>query len=216
MVNDKQVISYLRAIEPSGSKLLDEIEKDALNNHVPIIQKEIQSLLKVILSMVKPKKILEIGTAVGFSSILMSDYLPTGGEIITLERSEKMIQKAKENIKKANKEDLITLIEGDANITLPRIKKEFDVVFMDAAKGQYMNFFSYCFDLVKDNGLIISDNVLRDGSIAKSRFSVPRRQRTIHRNLREYLWYIKHHEELETTILPVADGIALSYKKLKG
>lgn len=204
---------YLMAIEPDDDMIIREIRNEALNNNVPIIKSEVKNLLRFLLAAKKPNKLLEIGTAVGYSSIIMSDFINEGGKIITIERSDDMIKKAKENIEKANKEHIITLLEGDAGNILSTLEDEFDVIFMDAAKGQYLTFFPECLRLLKKGGLLICDNVLQNGTVAKSRFSVPRRQRTIHNRMRDYLWQLNHDENLQTSILPIADGVTLSYKK---
>ncbi|WP_304944505.1 O-methyltransferase [Vallitalea guaymasensis] len=209
----KYIRDYLMAIEPDDDIIIRTIRKDALNNNVPIIKSEVKNLLKWILATKKPSKVLEIGTAVAYSSIIMSDFIDTGGCITTIERSEDMIKKAKENIKKAGKEDVITLLEGDASDILSSIDDTFDVIFMDAAKGQYLTFLPECLRLLKKGGILICDNVLQNGTVAKSRFSVPRRQRTIHNRMREFLWELNHNKNFQTSILPIADGVTLSYKK---
>ncbi|WP_113671273.1 O-methyltransferase [Vallitalea guaymasensis] len=209
----KYIRDYLMAIEPDDDIIIRTIRKDALNNNVPIIKSEVKNLLKWILATKKPSKVLEIGTAVAYSSIIMSDFIDTDGCITTIERSEDMIKKAKENIKKAGKEDVITLLEGDASDILSSIDDTFDVIFMDAAKGQYLTFLPECLRLLKKGGILICDNVLQNGTVAKSRFSVPRRQRTIHNRMREFLWELNHNKNFQTSILPIADGVTLSYKK---
>lgn len=209
----KYIKDYLMAIEPDDDIIIRTIRKDALNNNVPIIKSEVKNLLKWILATKKPSKVLEIGTAVAYSSIIMSDFIDTDGCITTIERSEDMIKKAKENIKKAGKEDVITLLEGDASDILSSIDDTFDVIFMDAAKGQYLTFLPECLRLLKKGGILICDNVLQNGTVAKSRFSVPRRQRTIHNRMREFLWELNHNKNFQTSILPIADGVTLSYKK---
>ena len=209
----KYIRDYLMAIEPDDDIIIRTIRKDALNNNVPIIKSEVKNLLKWILATKKPSKVLEIGTAVAYSSIIMSDFIDTDGCITTIERSEDMIKKAKENIKKAGKEDVITLLEGDASDILSSIDDTFDVIFMDAAKGQYLTFLPECLRLLKKGGILICDNVLQNGTVAKSRFSVPRRQRTIHNRMREFLWELNHNRNFQTSILPIADGVTLSYKK---
>ncbi|QUH31015.1 O-methyltransferase [Vallitalea guaymasensis] len=209
----KYIRDYLMAIEPDDDIIIRTIRKDALNNNVPIIKSEVKNLLKWILATKKPSKVLEIGTAVAYSSIIMSDFIDTDGCITTIERSEDMIKKAKENIKKAGKENVITLLEGDASDILSSIDDTFDVIFMDAAKGQYLTFLPECLRLLKKGGILICDNVLQNGTVAKSRFSVPRRQRTIHNRMREFLWELNHNKNFQTSILPIADGVTLSYKK---
>ena len=179
----------------------------------PIIRPEVADFIRVQLSLIQPSTILEIGTAVGYSSILMSDYLKEGGKITTLERFEYMLDKARENISKAQLEDKIEIIEGDAAETLLTLPDEYyDVVFMDCAKGQYINFLPECIRVLKPGGLLITDNVLHKGSVAKSRYLIERRQRTTHSRLREFLWEIMHSDQLISSVMPIGDGLALSYK----
>jgi predicted O-methyltransferase YrrM len=160
-------------------------------------------------------KILEVGTAIGFSALLMSEYAPKGCHITTIEKYEKRIPLAKENFEKAGKADDITLIEGDATEVLAGMKEagEYDLIFMDAAKGQYINFLPDILRLLSPTGLLVSDNILQEGELIESKYAVIRRNRTIHNRMREYLYAITHNDELETTILPIADGVALSAKK---
>ena len=159
-------------------------------------------------------KILEVGTAIGFSALLMSEYAPQGCHITTIEKYEKRIPLAKENFKKAGKEDKITLLEGDAVEILADMQETFDFIFMDAAKGQYIHFLPDILRLLEPGGLLVSDNILQDGDIVESKYAVTRRNRTIHNRMREYLYALTHHEKLETVILPVADGVTLSTKKM--
>lgn len=159
-------------------------------------------------------KILEVGTAIGFSALLMSEYAPDGCHITTIEKYDKRIPLAKENFKKAGKEENITLLEGDAMEILAELEGEFDLIFMDAAKGQYINFLPDILRLMAPGGILVSDNILQDGDIVESKYAVTRRNRTIHNRMREYLYALTHHEELETVILPVADGVTLSAKKI--
>lgn len=206
------VREYLQAIIGEESAILTQIRKEAVKNEIPIIKSEVKQLLEVILTMNKPGKILEIGTAVGYSAILMSEYLKDNGSILTLERSQDMIVKAKENISYAKKESAITIMEGDAEKILPKLEGEYDFILMDAAKGQYITFLPYCLKLLRIGGIMLSDNVLQDGYIAKSKWSIPRRQRTIHQRMRQYIWELNHNPDLKTAVLPIADGVTLSYK----
>ena len=213
MVVDERIVTFINSLDTQNSDILESIEKEALDTYVPIIRKEMQSFLKVLLKMQKPMSILEVGTAVGFSALLMSDYMPEGGHITTIENYDKRIPIARNNFKRAGKEDVITLIEGDANIVMKDLEGEFDFIFMDAAKGQYINYFPHVMRLLKKGGLLVSDNVLQDGDIIESRYAVERRNRTIHARMREYLYELKHNEELITSIIPLGDGVALSFKK---
>ena len=172
-----------------------------------------QSLLKFLLTWGRPMKILEVGTAIGFSALLMSEYAPEGCHITTIEKYEKRIPLAKENFTKAGKNEMITLLEGDAVEILAGMDETFDFIFMDAAKGQYIHFLPDILRLLEPGGILVSDNILQDGDIVESKYAVTRRNRTIHNRMREYLYALTHHEELETVILPVADGVTLSTKK---
>lgn len=210
-----RVTTFLHSLEREEEPVVAAIEKEALEEEVPIIRKETQSLLKVLLEMKKPEKILEIGTAVGFSSILMSRFLGGSCRIVTIEQYEKRIIAAKENFRRSGTQEQILLLEGDADEILPTLSETFDFVFVDAAKGQYLSYLPHVLRLLKKGGVILSDNVLQEGEILDSRFAVERRNRTIHSRMREYLYTIKQMEELETTILPVGDGVAISVKKEK-
>ena len=212
MIVDERMRTFIHSLETENSEILETIEKEALDTFVPIIRKEMQSFLKVLLVIKKPKRILEVGTAVGFSAILMSEYAPEDCKITTIEKYEKRIPIALENFKRAGKEDKITLIEGDALEVLKGLDGEYDFIFMDAAKGQYIYYMPEVIRLLSKDGVLVSDNVLQDGDIIESRFAVERRNRTIHSRMREYLYELKHHELLETSIIPLGDGVALSTK----
>lgn len=213
MVVEERLVTYINSLETGNTEILDEIEREALRSDVPIIRKEMQTFLKVFLAMKRPARIMEVGTAVGFSAILMAEYNPGACEIITIENYEKRIPIARENFKRAGKESVITLLTGDAKEVLPTIEEPFDFIFMDAAKGQYIHFLPEVLRLLKSGGTLISDNVLQDGDIIQSRFAVTRRNRTIHKRMREYLYTLTHHEELTTAVLPIGDGITVSVKK---
>ena len=212
MVVEERLVTYINSLETGNTEILDEIEREALRSDVPIIRKEMQTFLKVFLAMKRPARILEVGTAVGFSAILMAEYNPGACEIITIENYEKRIPIARENFKRAGKESVITLLTGDAKEVLPTIEEPFDFIFMDAAKGQYIHFLPEVLRLLKSGGTLISDNVLQDGDIIQSRFAVTRRNRTIHKRMREYLYTLTHHEELTTAVLPIVDWITVSVK----
>ena len=212
MIVDERNVTFINSMETENSKILEAIESEALSTYVPIIRKEMQSFLKVLLTIQKPMRILEVGTAVGFSALLMSEYAPAGCEITTIENYEKRIPIARNNFKRAGKESQITLLEGDAMEVLPTLDEPYDFIFMDAAKGQYIHYMPEVMRLLKTGGTLVSDNVMQDGSIIESRFAVERRDRTIHSRMREYLYELKHHEELLTSIIPLGDGVAVSVK----
>ena len=193
--------------------MLDQIEREATADYVPIIRKEMQSFLKFLLAMKKPARILEVGTAVGFSAILMAEYDPVPCQITTIENYEKRIPIARENFKRAGKEAQIALLEGDAAEVLKTLEGSYDFIFMDAAKGQYIHFLPEILRLLAKDGVLVSDNVLQDGDVIESRFAVTRRNRTIHKRMREYLYTLTHSEELVTAVLPVGDGITLSTRR---
>ena len=193
--------------------MLDQIEREATADYVPIIRKEMQSFLKFLLAMKKPARILEVGTAVGFSAILMAEYDPVPCQITTIENYEKRIPIARENFKRAGKEAQIALLEGDAAEVLKTLEGPYDFIFMDAAKGQYIHFLPEILRILEKDGVLVSDNVLQDGDVIESRFAVTRRNRTIHKRMREYLYTLTHSEELVTAVLPVGDGITLSTRR---
>ena len=212
MIVDERLVTYINSLDTGNTSILDQIEQEALESYVPIIRKEMQQFLKLLLAMKRPMRILEVGTAVGFSAILMAEYDPVPCEITTIENYEKRIPIAKENFIRAGKEKQITLLEGDAAQILPTLTESYDFIFMDAAKGQYIHFLPDILRLLAVGGVLVSDNVLQDGDIIESRFAVTRRNRTIHARMREYLYALKHHEALETVILTLGDGTALSVK----
>ena len=212
IVNER-IVDYINSLDKGNSPVCNAIEKEALADGVPIIRKEMGNLLKVLLLLKQPQKILEVGTAVGYSSILMSENMPQNCRITTIENYEKRIPVAKNNFKRAGKEEVITLLEGDAMDILKELDGTYDLIFMDAAKGQYINFLPELLRLMPAGGLLISDNVLQEGDIVESRYGVTRRNRTIHTRMREYIYTLTHAEQLETSIVPIGDGITLSVKK---
>lgn len=213
MIIDERLVTYINSLDTGNTEILDTIEKEALDTYVPIIRKEMQGFLKLLLAMKRPARILEVGTAVGFSAILMAEYDPVECEITTIENYEKRIPIARENFKRAGKEHQITLLEGDATEILKELTKPYDFIFMDAAKGQYIHFMPEIFRLLKPEGILVSDNVLQDGDIIESHFIVTRRNRTIYKRMREYLYELTHSDELVTSVLPIGDGITVSVKK---
>lgn len=213
MIVDERTVAFINSLDAGNTPFLNEIEKEAKKTNVPIIRTEMQSFMKLLLAMHKPMSILEVGCAIGFSALLMSEYAPAGCKITTIEKYEKRIPIARENFKRAGKEDSITLLEGDAMDWLKKLEEPYDFIFMDAAKGQYIHFLPDILRLLKPDGILLSDNVLQDGDIIQSRYAVTRRNRTIHTRMRDYLYELKHHPQLETAILPIGDGITLSVRK---
>lgn len=213
MIVDERMVTYIRSLEVPESAVIEAIEQEALRDRVPIIRKEMQSFLKVLLMIKRPMRILEVGAAVGFSSILMSEYMPEGGHITTIENYDKRIPIARANFKRAGKEEQIDLIEGDALEVMHGLEGPYDLIFVDAAKGQYIHYLPEVMRLLGTDGVLVSDNVLQEGDIIESRFAVERRNRTIHSRMREYLYELKHHDQLKTSIIPLGDGVALSVKR---
>lgn len=213
MIVEERLITYINSLDNGNTEFLEEIEKEARKNYVPVIRKETQNLLKLLLAMNRPKCILEVGTAVGFSALLMEEYNPVACKITTIENYEKRIPIARQNFLSAGKQNVIELLEGDASEVLKTLQEPYDFIFMDAAKGQYINFLPEVMRLLKTGGVLVSDNVLQDGDIIESRFAVTRRDRTIHKRMRDYLYEITHMEELMTSVLPVGDGVTISVKK---
>ena len=213
MIVDERMVTYIRSLEVPESAVIEAIEQEALRDRVPIIRKEMQSFLKVLLMIKRPMRILEVGAAVGFSSILMSEYMPEGGHITTIDNYDKRIPIARANFKRAGKEEQIDLIEGDALEVMHGLEGPYDLIFVDAAKGQYIHYLPEVMRLLGTDGVLVSDNVLQEGDIIESRFAVERRNRTIHSRMREYLYELKHHDQLQTSIIPLGDGVALSVKR---
>ena len=214
MITDERTSTFIDSISGLNTPFLEELEVKAHADGIPIIRRATQSLIKFVLADLKPASILEIGTATGFSAIFMATY---GGNvhIDTIENYKKRIAEAKQNIADAGLEEVINLIEGDAESVIEELAakgKSYDMIFIDAAKAQYLNYLPVCKNLLRTGGILISDNVLFDGDIVLSRFAVRRRDRTIHARMREYLRTIAEDEDLVTTILPIADGMTLSVR----
>ena len=216
MIVDERITAYINTLEKELPSYLYELEKTALTEGVPIIRKETQTFLRFLLAVKNPRQILEIGAAVGFSALFMSEYMPEDCTITTIEKVEMRLIKARKNIETAPSKDKITLIEGDALLLLKKLamkrEEEYDFIFLDAAKAQYMNFLPEIMKLLSKGGLLVTDNVLQDGTVAESRYGITRRDRTIHTRMREYLYTITHMEELETAVIPVGDGVTVSTK----
>ncbi len=212
MIVNERIVTYLHSLEPGNLPYLEELEKYARENYVPIIRKEMESFLKVLIQMKQPQSILEVGTAIGYSALFMSECMPKDCHITTIENYRKRIPIAKDNFKKYKKEEKITLLEGDAMEILPKLQGKFDFIFMDAAKGQYIHFLPELVRLLPVGGILLSDNVLQEGDIIESRYVVARRDRTIHSRMREYLYELKHSSQFNTSIIPIGDGASLSIR----
>ena len=212
MIVDERIVTFINSLDTRNSEILETIESEARAADVPIIRREMQSFLKVLLMLKRPVRVLEVGTAVGFSALLMSEYVPEECRITTIENYEKRIPIARENFRRAGKEKQITLIEGDAAEVLKTMDGPYDFIFMDAAKGQYIHYLPDILRLLPPGGCLVSDNVMQDGDVIESRFAVERRNRTIHTRMREYLFELKHNEALTTSIVPLGDGVAVSIK----
>lgn len=213
MIERQRVQDFIRSFDRDrGSAALKTIEEEALRDHVPIIRKDTQELLRILLKMKKPERILEVGTAIGFSSVFMKENSPESLRIDTIENYPPRIVRARENLKKADPEGKIVLHEGDAAKILPGLQTPYDFVFMDAAKGQYIHFLPEILRLLRPGAILFSDNVLQDGDIFESRYGIRRRNHTIHDRMREYLYVLTHHDSLDTVILESGDGAAVSVK----
>ena len=218
-----RIAAYLKSLEPFSDEALNRLRDEAEQNGVPIIRPETESFLRTMIKITQPARILEIGTAVGYSSIVMAKA--GGAWIDTIENYEKRISAARVNFKAAGLEDRIKLIEGDAGKVLKellqgRLPKDtgpasgpravYDFVFLDAAKGQYLTWLPDILELMRPGAVLVADNVLQDETVAESRFTIPRRERTTHARMREFLYEIKHHPRLVSCVLPVGDGVSLS------
>ena len=213
MIIDERMIAFIQSLDKGNTPFLTELEEEAIRTDVPIIRPAMQSLMRFLLKLHRPVRILEVGTAIGFSAILMAEYGTKDSHITTIEKYEKRIPLAKANFEASGYADKITLLEGDAADILKELEEPYDMIFMDAAKGQYIHFMPDVLRLLKPGGLLVSDNVMQDGEILESRFAVTRRNRTIHGRMREYLFALTHDDTLETVVLPVGDGVTLSIKK---
>ena len=208
-ITDERLTAFINSLDTGNPAYLNELEKEARETNVPIIRTETQSLLRTLIAVNRPERILEVGTAVGFSALCMSEYAPEGCQITTIEKYEKRIPVALENFRRFGKSGCIQLLAEDAAVARKTLKGSYDFIFMDAAKGQYMNFLPDVLRLLRTGGLMVSDNVLQDGDILESRYAVTRRDRTIHARMREYLYELKHNPLLVTSVLRVGAGVAV-------
>jgi predicted O-methyltransferase YrrM len=213
MIIQERMAVYINSLDQGNGAFLDELERQALKDEVPIIRQDMQSFLKTLLAIHRPKRILEVGTAVGFSALLMAQNTEPDCHITTIEKYEKRILQARQNFARAGMDGRITLLEGDALAIMETLTESYDLIFMDAAKGQYIHFLPQALRLLRRGGVLISDNVLQDGDIIESHYAVERRNRTIYKRMREYLYVLKHTEGLLTSIVPVGDGAAVTVKQ---
>lgn len=219
---EERILTFMESLSAQNTEFLNEMEKEALGAAIPIIRTQTQSLLRFLLEMKKPMRILEVGTATGFSACLMLQYAPEGAELTTIERDPERIAKARQNFARiqqengwnpARRSDSIHLLEGDAAEILKELDGGYDFIFMDAAKGQYIHFLPEVLRLLEKGGLLVSDNVFKDGEVLESRYAVKRRDRTIHKRMREYLVALSENPQLTTMLLQEGDGAALCIKK---
>lgn len=212
VADEERIRAFINSLDKGNEPYLDELEREAIETDVPIVRKDTQALMKFLMAQMAPENILEVGCAIGFSALLMAQYSGPETKITTIEKYEKRIPIARDNFLKYDLGKKITLLEGDAMDILKTLPVGYDFIFMDAAKGQYINFLPECMRVLKKGGLLVSDNVLQDGDVFESRFAVTRRNRTIHARMRDYLYELTHNDELQTVILTVGDGMSLSVK----
>lgn len=213
-VIDNDVRDYLRTAQKQLSGELGTIEKWANDRRVPIIPHETVTFFNWLLPLLKPKEILEIGTAIGFSAGLMVEAASPGCHVTTIERNPDMIEKAKLNFKKMNIENSVTLLEGQASEWLEKLESEtIDFIFMDSAKAKYYDFFPHCYRLLKKGGVLAIDDVLQGGTILDETADVPRRRRKIHKKLNAFLDIVMDHPAFESTVVPLGDGLLLITKR---
>lgn len=209
-INYEYINNFIRNYIPESENYLKKLEEYALEENIPIIHKEVAQFLRVIVELKKPKSILEIGTAIGYSALIFASS-SKNCVVTTIEKNDKMYEKAKFNISNSDYKDNIKIIKGDAKDILPRLKDKYDLIFMDAAKSKYYEFLNYCIDNLENDGLIISDNIFFNGLVAKE--EVPKRHRTIVNNMRKYLKYLMDNPSFTTSLIPIGDGLALTYKR---
>ncbi len=207
---------FFDTLRPELPDYIINLEKEALRDEVPVIRRGTRDLLRYLLRTGKPARVLEVGTAIGYSALFMKECLPAESRITTIEKVEMRLAEARKNLRKYDPEERIRLVEGDAAQVLEQLVAKgegYDFIFMDAAKGQYMNFLPFLLRMLEPGGVLVSDNILHDCDVLESRYAVARRDRTIHSRMREYLYAITHMEELETICLSVGDGVTVSTKR---
>lgn len=210
-INYNHIVQYLTKTLPDTKGQLREMELYAIENNVPIIQKEVRCFLGMLLKLKAPENVVELGTAIGYSSLFFSDYILPTGKIITFEREQEYYDIAKANINRAGKQDVIEIIFGDAFENVKKLSGKFDMIFMDANKSMYRYYFDTLFPMLNVGGIIVCDNILYKGMISNDELA-PRKQNTIITNIRDFLDFISHNEKLETSIIPIGDGVSVSVK----
>ena len=216
MDKKERISQFIQSFLPERSAFLEKVRKEALSEAVPFLREETAALLRVCLTTKDKPKILELGTAVGYSALVMMDAIEGEGEIVTVENFPPRIEKAKENFGASPYKDKICLMEGDGAEILEELlekKEQFSFIFLDAAKAQYPLWFPSLLKLLSSGGILFCDNILQGELLLESRFYLERRQRTIHKRMREFLRLLQREESLETSILPIGDGVSLSIKK---
>jgi len=211
MITNPKVLEYLDIISPVNSKAIEEIRAEAKRNYIPIIKRDTENFLKFVLKMQNPGSILEIGCAVGYSAAVMLEN--SDADIVTVEKMPERVEEAKRNIKYADFESRVSILEGDAGEILKSLAdkgEKFDFIFMDAAKAQYITWLPVVKKLLKESGMIFSDNCLQEGDLAESSFAIRKRDKTIHKRMREYIYLLLHDETLESWIFSIGDGVLLS------
>lgn len=208
-----ELVAFLRNEQKQLSGELGQIEKEANENEVPIIPHETVVFMQFLLGQIKPKQVLEIGTALGFSSSLMAQYVGEDGHVTTIDRFDVMIRKAKKTYERLGLEDRVTLLEGQAADILPELTGPYDFIFMDSAKSKYIEFLPECLRLLKKGGVLMVDDIFQGGTVLDPIEEIPRNRRTIHRKLKRFLDVINSHSDLTTSLVPLGDGIALITKE---
>ena len=209
MIIDPNITTYLYSIEPEGPAYLERLREYAEQEQVPVIRREMEPFMRVLLAMKQPERILEIGTGIGYSTLFLNSCLEQVS-ITTIENYEPRWKEARKNLQDHKN---ITLIEADAAEIVKELAGPYDFIFLDAAKAQYIVMLPDLLRLLPPGGILLADNVLQDGELIRSRYVTPRRQRTIHSRMREFIWEVKHSAELETSLVTIGDGVILSVKK---
>lgn len=211
-ITEEYIIDYLRGLLPKREGRLAQMEDYARENYIPIVQPEVAQLLRVLTAAIGARRVLELGCAIGYSALVFAQELPEDGEVVSIERSDTMIEMAKENIQAMNLEHKIKIVKGDVLQVIRTMDESFDLIFMDAAKSHYSEFFPHCLRMLCKGGLLVCDNILYMGMVASEELET-KKMRTIVRNMREYLKSISTDERVSTSILPVGDGVAICFKR---